>query len=419
MLSTTTYLLLGNEIISSLVLTHLVSMKSKFHHGLVYSDVKPRDRQNYRSCQKICKENVLQVLETLFEDIPGTKAMYVYLKLIQSVMIAYCEKKTLLIDRLYYAWLSVFISRFWLAWLSVQSKDELINEYSNKFPSLSAIISDEWRKKVTIPDFAKMKTKQQFTISYPSYFSIEINAHSLTCLTLLAIDGQIPFNCLSIDRCNSQTCEQFFRSARAMSGVSSTIVNFTVCDLLRRADKINSIQSIKLENESNTSGPSIHFPRHHKHGKFTGNINMNYVDTSIKQSDIEHVVHQAFIAAYDLIKIIIDENLLKKNKYNTILGLSKFSAELLHSLMIKVKSSQSQQTDGDQSDELGNEVNGNNEEDEEVNGNNGEDEEVNGNNEKDEEVYDDNDNDVQDNNEDIEVCIKNTAKKYVKREYEI
>ena len=70
------------------------------------------------------------------------------------------------------------------------------------------------------PESSAKRTKQLFTITHPASFSIDINAHLLTHLVLLAIYGQIPFDALSIRRLNSQSCESEFRSARAMSGVS-------------------------------------------------------------------------------------------------------------------------------------------------------------------------------------------------------
>ena len=136
-------------------------------------------KANFSSCQKICSEDVLNILEMSTSDIPSTKGMCVYLKLIQSVIIAYYEKETSLNDRLHHVWLSVFICRFWSAYLDTQSREKLKQQYLNQFSTLHASLSSDLSKKITLPDPAKMKTKQQFTSTHPCHYSIEINAHAL------------------------------------------------------------------------------------------------------------------------------------------------------------------------------------------------------------------------------------------------
>jgi hypothetical protein len=65
---------------------------------------------------------------------------------------------------------------------------------------------------------------------------------------------------------NSQGCESTFRSARSMSGASSSIVNFSVTQFLRRAQKLSVLNRIKSEGETNSScdTTSLRFPKHHK-----------------------------------------------------------------------------------------------------------------------------------------------------------
>lgn len=79
------------------------------------------------------------------------------------------------------------------------------------------------------------------------------------------IDHQLPISVLNIEQFDSQSCENIFRSPRAMSGVSSNVVNFTVSDFLRRADKVKAVQFIKAHYELSKSEASIPFPGHHKH----------------------------------------------------------------------------------------------------------------------------------------------------------
>ena len=293
---------------------HIISTVSKIRHGLVYSDVRPKDRQNFTSCQKICQEDVFKVLETLNSNIPNTKGIYVYLKLLESTINAYCEKNILLTDRLYFAWLSVFICRFWRAWLNTQANEILKKTFLTRSAALTAALPFQYRMDITTSKSSQKKTKQHFTITYPCSFSIEINAHSLTYLVLLAIDGQLPFDALSIELLSSQSCESVFRSARAMSGVSSNIVNFTVLDFLRRADKISALQSIKAEHEYSSN---IRFPTHHKHGKARSGsssslLTFNY--SSLRQADIEAIVEEAFAAAHKLVEPLIRTSFFKNKR---------------------------------------------------------------------------------------------------------
>lgn len=125
-----------------------------------------------------------------------------------------------------------------------------------------------------------------------------------------------------------------------MSGVSSSIVNFTVFDFLRRADKISAIQSIKMEHESSVSGASLRFPRHHKHGRSTGDSNKNSINSSLNHEDIQQIVEKAFVVAYDLIKSLIDEKVFKRKGYDTMGGLSRFIFKRFHASKLTVRPSQ-------------------------------------------------------------------------------
>jgi hypothetical protein len=287
--------------------------------------------------------------------IPNTKGIYVYLKLIECIIIAYCEKNILLTDRIHYAWLSVFICRFWRTWLNTQSKTTLDKTFSAQFATLIASLSSQCSMNITIPNPSeKKKTKQNFTITNPSLLSIEINAHSLTYLVLLAIDGQLPFEALSIEILSSQSCESAFRSARAMSGVSSNIVNFTVLDFLRRADKISALQSIKTEHEYSSG---LRFPKHHKHGKATSvpsSSSSTFTYSSLRQVDIKTIVEGAFAAAYELIEPLIRTDTLRTSKYKTMAGLSKSTIKHYKTLKHKTLSSQPQRLFNDSTEKSNN-----------------------------------------------------------------
>ncbi|CAF1459306.1 unnamed protein product, partial [Didymodactylos carnosus] len=54
-------------------------------HGLIISDLNPRDRQNLQSCLKITSEEVLQILR----DNSDIQATYVYLQLLKYIIESY------------------------------------------------------------------------------------------------------------------------------------------------------------------------------------------------------------------------------------------------------------------------------------------------------------------------------------------
>ena len=96
MLSRTASLSIGKEKVSTEVLIALIQNKSKLDHGLVKTDIEPKDRQNFHSCLKISSHEVVSALE----DIDGSLATQIYLRLIRSVVVAYIEHDTPIMDRI-------------------------------------------------------------------------------------------------------------------------------------------------------------------------------------------------------------------------------------------------------------------------------------------------------------------------------
>lgn len=65
-------------------------------HGLIYSDVRPKDKdkQNFSSSQKICTEKIIKFLQDAMFDTPGVKGMILFLRSMQSLIVAYHDKHT-------------------------------------------------------------------------------------------------------------------------------------------------------------------------------------------------------------------------------------------------------------------------------------------------------------------------------------
>lgn len=113
MLSSTATMLIGKQVVSVKTLLTLIHGESKLVHGLVKTDVEPKDRQNYHSCWKISREAVIVALG----DVDASEATVVYLRLLRSVIVAFVENDTSISDRIYHSWFAVFLCRIWQTWL--------------------------------------------------------------------------------------------------------------------------------------------------------------------------------------------------------------------------------------------------------------------------------------------------------------
>ena len=65
LLSRTANMVIGNHYASIDYLSKLIRNISKLQHGLVKSDIFPRDRQNFSSCVKICSDDVISCLTNI------------------------------------------------------------------------------------------------------------------------------------------------------------------------------------------------------------------------------------------------------------------------------------------------------------------------------------------------------------------
>ncbi|CAF3638763.1 unnamed protein product [Rotaria sp. Silwood1] len=97
LLQSSAIMMMGENVISIDYLLQLIESQSKFKHNLVKSDICPRDKQNYRSCEKLCA-----ALEYL-KEISGSDATVVYINIIRCVIIAFIDTSTTTSDRIYHA----------------------------------------------------------------------------------------------------------------------------------------------------------------------------------------------------------------------------------------------------------------------------------------------------------------------------
>ncbi|CAF2756191.1 unnamed protein product [Rotaria sp. Silwood2] len=292
MLSESASMLIGEGQVSVDVLFDLIKSQSKLMHGLVKTDVQPKDRQNFSSCMKITSDSVLSALE----NISGSYATQVFLQLLRSIIIAYFESSTSTMDRIYHSWKAVFISRLWWSWLQLADVKKFPMTYQNK-------------------------DKSCLFITKSAYYSIEINAHTLLSIVLLVCQGDLPESALSLSDFHSQSCENMFRLTRSMSGMFSSNVNFTVDQCLGRAGKLSVLQEIEKQSECDESGCSLKFPKHHKrrYKKSVLMTDRSQASSSIlTHSTIEKTIFRAFNDAYNMLSVLGIDVTLKKTQKNTL-----------------------------------------------------------------------------------------------------
>lgn len=194
----------------------------------------------------------------------------------------------------------MFFCRLWWAWLQHTS-----------FSNLSKRI------------ITKKQSKYKSFVTKTAYLSAEINAHMLLYLTLLVKENQLPKEALHTYLFNSQSCESMFRSARSLSGVYSTVINFTVTDFLRRSQKITIVNKIKHQQENNENESNLLFPIHYKHKNDNNSIIQENIE-DIRDLDINQIVLNSYNMAVALIKPFDIIPLLKEYRIFELDSLSKY-----------------------------------------------------------------------------------------------
>ena len=151
-----------------------------------------------------------------------------------------------------------------------------------------------------------------------------MNAHNLLYIILLIKDKELPLEALNVYLFNSQACESMFRNTRSLSGIYSSIVNFTIADFLRRSQKISILNRIKCDqvyDEDNVE--YLSFPVHHKHNNDAQSQATEDID-DIDRLDIEQIISNAYDQALKLTERLEISRLLKENNVFSLNRLSEF-----------------------------------------------------------------------------------------------
>ncbi|CAF4106974.1 unnamed protein product [Adineta steineri] len=249
LLSKTAKMKIGSYSVDIQDVFDLIELESKVEHNLIKCDVDPKVRQNFTSCLRISSENVLNLLKKN-EKATGT---YVYLSLLRLIIIGFIERSTTIQERLLHVWTVVFTCRFWFSWIQyLELKDNL---------NSSATLSD---------------LKKNTFITKPTFWCIEINAHSLLFVILLVINNKLPIDALN-------TCQKI------------SIVN----SIKNRGGQIGDYQ--------------FYFPQHHKNHKDTINYSIGHVnELNLTENDIEIIIKNAFEAAQKYVAMVNMTQFLEK-----------------------------------------------------------------------------------------------------------
>lgn len=190
---------MGDHVVSPGHVKELINSVSKDQHNLTESDLSPDDKMNFRSMEKMYQESVVKLLQ---ERVVGSEATVTYLNMTREILSSYLDKTISPETRLVLIWKWTFFLRIWKEWL-------LKNGYS---------IQDNF-------------------ITSNTYMCVEVNAHSLIKMMMYFRDTNqeelfMPW------LCHSQHCEKCFRHLRALTSTGSTVVNFSILDMLYRLRRI-------------------------------------------------------------------------------------------------------------------------------------------------------------------------------------
>lgn len=184
---------------------------------------------NFHLVNKVCSPLVIEMLKVIL----GNKGTVAFLQVMSNVLSSYLDKSITLEDRICRIWHSLYFLRIWRCSILKDKSSSLKNNF----------------------------------ITTNAYSCIELNAHALIQLIKyfnsndsLHLHMFIPWYFSTL------VCEELFRTARSMTSTYSTIINFSIKDILRRLTRIqflNIIQNDLHDNQKNTTNKLINYTTNH------------------------------------------------------------------------------------------------------------------------------------------------------------
>ncbi|XP_030753635.1 uncharacterized protein LOC115880545 [Sitophilus oryzae] len=207
---------MGGKQVSVESIRKVIENYSRDKHLLCKSFLDSSDKMNFNAIDKISSERVTNLLV----EIPDAEATRQYLILTRYILDAFLLKDISIERRIYLIWYATFFMRIWRSWLKKNNQS-----IQKKF------------------------------ITSNTYTCIELNAHEIILAIEQLRQKQIPEAFLPW-LFSSQSCEKIFRETRSMSSTFSTVINYTLLELLRRLKRIQAMHEISTD-----LGAEFIFPR--------------------------------------------------------------------------------------------------------------------------------------------------------------
>ncbi|XP_050513083.1 uncharacterized protein LOC126888730 [Diabrotica virgifera virgifera] len=229
---------MGGKRVSIDNIRYIIENYPRDKHLLCKSFLESSDKMNFNAIDKLSSEHVTNMLK----EVPNAEATRQYLILTRNILDAFLLKEISVERRVYLIWYSTFFMRIWKAWLKKNGENI-----------------------------------QKNFITTNAYTCIEINAHGI----ILVIE-KLRQNGISEAFLpwlySSQPCEKVFRETRSMSSTFSTMINYTLLDVLRRLKRIQAMHEISTD-----LGPNFRFPR--QENKRLGNNSSVFKVTEFPSTD--------------------------------------------------------------------------------------------------------------------------------------
>ena len=209
---------IGSEVACRGHLTEVFKKFPKAKHGLNHRSIDDKDKQNYSCINLMVKQCVEECLQELSSTVK-TKGTVIYLRLMRDLRDSFFDKALSPLRRLYLMWKSIYFLRIWRSWLTEHNLAESAHFITNN-----------------------------------AYLCVEINGHMFINLVYNVIIGIFSPDTLRVWMTGSQSCEQLFRILRSMTPTISTMVNFSLQEILEKIHKLQFLSSAE-------SDESIVFPR--------------------------------------------------------------------------------------------------------------------------------------------------------------
>jgi hypothetical protein len=121
---------------------------------------------------------------------------------------------------------------------------------------------------------------------------------------------------------SSQPCEKLFRSTRSMTTTYSTVVNYSILDIIHRLNRIQVLQNITVDLQD-----KIHFPREKSSRLGSSAINGNPNFENLSDHELDDVVGKSFREASALANSLGMTTPLDMNEYPSIFPLNDVQIE--------------------------------------------------------------------------------------------